>query len=190
MESGDLRAIGDRIAQLLDELQRSADPRSRQVAEDALRLVTDVYGAALERVLALATEHAPALIGRLADDEIVASVLLVHGLHPADLTTRVHRGLAAVRPLLAQHGGDVELVDVDPGAGAVLLRLLGSCDGCPSSAITLQLAVETAVLEAAPEVTRIDVHNLPAAPSAASGVPVALTAKPRYEGCPSELATP
>ena len=50
------------------------------------------------------------------------------------------------------HGGDVELLDVDEDAGAVHLRLLGSCDGCPSSAVTLQHAVERAIVEAAPEI--------------------------------------
>jgi Fe-S cluster biogenesis protein NfuA len=152
--------------------------------------VTDVYGAALERVLALAAELAPELVGRLAEDELVASVLLVHGLHPDDLTVRVERGLAAVRPFLAQHGGDVELLDVDADAGAVLLRLLGSCDGCPSSAVTLQLAVETAVVDAAPEITTIDVERPSTTPPAGTTVPVSLTPKRRYEECPSELASP
>ena len=57
------------------------------------------------------------------------------------------------------HGGDVELLDIDADAGAVHLRLLGSCDGCPSSAVTLQLAVERAIVEAAPEIVRIDVDG-------------------------------
>ncbi len=46
--------------------------------------------------------------------------------------------LDSVRPYLGSHGGDVELLGVDEDAGAVHLRLLGSCDGCPSSAVTLQ----------------------------------------------------
>jgi Fe-S cluster biogenesis protein NfuA len=85
---------------------------------------------------------------------------------------------------LAQHGGDVELLDLDADAGAVLLRLLGSCDGCPSSAITLQMAVERAITEAAPEITRIDVHE----PSRiAPGIPVILRSKPSYQECPAEV---
>ena len=65
--------------------------------------------------------------------------------------------LASVRPLLSSHGGDVELLELDEEVGAVRLRLLGSCDGCPSSAITLQSAVEGAILKAAPEIVCIDV---------------------------------
>ena len=69
---------------------------------------------------------------------------------PTRSVTRVERALDRCGPFLGQHGGDVELLDIDEDAGAVRLRLLGSCDGCPSSAVTLQHAVERAIVEAAP----------------------------------------
>jgi Fe-S cluster biogenesis protein NfuA len=81
-----------------------------------------------------------------------------------------------VRPFLATHGGDVELLAIDEAVGAVQLRLLGSCDGCPSSAITLQMAVERAIVEAAPEIMRIDVAD--ATPAAGVDTPISLTSKP------------
>ena len=76
-----------------------------------------------------------------------------------------------------------------PDANAVKLRLLGSCDGCPSSTVTLQMAVEKAILEAAPEIEIIDVEE----PST-RGVttPVMLMKKPAtepmYDECPAEVA--
>ncbi len=82
----------------------------------------------------------------------------MHGLHPYPVETRVEAALARVRPYLGSHGGDVELLGVDE-AGVVRLRLLGSCDGCPSSAVTLQLAVEGAVEDAAPEIRGIEVET-------------------------------
>jgi Fe-S cluster biogenesis protein NfuA len=81
----------------------------------------------------------------------------------------------------------VELLALDDEMGAVKLRLLGNCDGCPSSAATLQGAVEVAILEAAPEVTRIVVEE----PSidAPAAVPIALgVKKPLYDACPTEVA--
>ena len=83
----------------------------------------------------------------------------MQGLHPDPLDVRVEGALASVRPFLGRHGGDVELLAIDDDLGAVKLRLLGNCDGCPSSAATLQGAVEAAILEAAPEVTRIVVEE-------------------------------
>ena len=73
----------------------------------------------------------------------------MHGLHPDDVETRVARALDGVRPYLGSHGGDVELVGLTDD-GVVRLRMLGSCDGCPSSSVTLTLAVETAIRDAAP----------------------------------------
>ena len=120
-----------------------------------------------------------------AADELVASLLLVQGLHPDSLDARVEGALASVRPFLAKHGGNVELLALDDELGAVKLRLLGNCDGCPSSAATLQGAVEAAILEAAPEVTRIVVDE---APGPASSVPITLGAKPLYDECPAEVS--
>jgi Fe-S cluster biogenesis protein NfuA len=185
-EHQDLRATGDRIERLLEDLRGVADPRTYGIAEEILRLVSDLYGAGLARVVELAREQAPELIGVLAEDDLVASLLIVLGLHPTSLDRRVEEALTNVRPFLAQHGGDVELVDLDADAGAVLVRLLGSCDGCPSSAVTLQSAVERAITEVAPEIYRIDVDE----PSAsARSVPITLGTKPVYEHCPTEVGS-
>jgi len=88
----------------------------------------------------------------------VGSLLLLYGLHPVDLETRVRGALEKTRPYLRSHGGNVELVDVDE-SGAVRLRLQGSCHGCPSSAMTLKLAIEQAIHDAAPDVTSISVEG-------------------------------
>jgi Fe-S cluster biogenesis protein NfuA len=155
----DIRAIGERIERLLDQLATNGDERAVAQAEELLRLVTELYGAGLARIVELVAADDPALVQRLASDELVAGLLVVHGLHPQSLEARVQRALDSVRPYLGQHGGDVELLDVDGDAGAVHLRLLGSCDGCPSSAVTLRDAVERAIVDAAPEIATIDVEE-------------------------------
>ncbi len=178
-----LRQVGDRIEALLDELA-SSDPRTGEKVGEVLRLVTELYGAGLARILELAA-GAAGLVDEMAADELVASLLLVHGLHPESLESRLGAALSSVRPLLARHGGDVELLDVDEAAGAVRLRLLGSCDGCPSSALTLKMAVERAIAEAAPEIVTVDVDEPAKSPGA---IAVALSRKPSYESCPAEMA--
>jgi Fe-S cluster biogenesis protein NfuA len=185
-EPQNLRVAGDRIEQALDELHSTADPRTINLAEEILRLVSELYSAGFSRVVELASARAPDLLDALVEDELVASLLLVHGLHPESLDNRLEAALTSVRPFLAQHGGDVELLGIDEDLGAVKLRLLGSCDGCPSSASTLQGAVEVAIIDAAPEIVRIVVEE-PTRPVV--GVPVSLGAKPGpvYESCPVEL---
>jgi len=190
-EKKNLRAVGDRIEQLLDELRAAADPRLYGQAEEMLGLVTDLYGGGLARIVEVVGESDPALMDRLAHDELISSLLLVHGIHPDDLATRVARALEGVRPMLATHGGDVELLDIDAAAGAVHLNLLGSCHGCPSSTVTLRMAVETAIAEAAPEIIIIDVEQ-PTEEVVPVGAPVPIslgTKKPVYEECPAELVS-
>lgn len=179
-----LRATGDRIEQMLEDLEATADPKTYDRACELLRLVADLYGAGLGRVLELVDEHAPRLRGELVLDDLVASLLVVHGLHPESLARRVGAALAQVRPLLAAHAGDVELLGIDEEAASVRVRLLGSCDGCPSSSVTLQMAVERAIAAAAPEVLRVEVDQ-PSQP--APGVPVALGTKPAFNECPVEM---
>lgn len=155
-----LRATGERIDALLDA-SGSGGVVARERAEELVRLVADLYGAGLERVLDITYEAGhltDEVLAAMAADDLVASLLLVHGLHPYDVGQRVEQALESVRPYLGSHGGDVELLEVSD-AGTVRLRLLGSCDGCPSSSVTLKLAVEGAIEAAAPEITGIEVED-------------------------------
>ncbi len=100
---------------------------------------------------------------------------MLHGLHPVPLEARVRSGLDEVRPYLETHGGGVELLGIDEGT--VRLQLQGSCSGCPSSAITLQHAVEEAIHKAAPDVAGI----------VAEDAPPPLIRLEVYEACPAPL---
>lgn len=154
-----MHAAAARIESLL-EASAAGGPAARSRAEDLVACVSGLYGAGLDRVLHIlqgAGVLDAAVLDALAADELVSGLLLVHDLHPYDVQTRVHRALDGVRPYLGSHGGDVELIGIDDD-GVLTLRLLGSCDGCPSSSVTLELAVEGAVQAAAPELTRIEVQ--------------------------------
>jgi Fe-S cluster biogenesis protein NfuA/nitrite reductase/ring-hydroxylating ferredoxin subunit len=142
------REAGDRIATLLDA-SASGGALARERAEQLVREVVELYGAGLQRITSLVD---PEL---LAKDDLVASLLLVHGLHPHSVERRVSDALDTVRPYLGSHGGDVSLIEVD--GDVVRLELRGSCKTCPSSSVTLELAVEDAVRAAAPEIVSIEV---------------------------------
>ena len=149
---------------------------ARERAEELVRLVADLYGAGLERMLTILHDGGRLdddVLAALAADELVSSLLLVHDLHPYDVHTRVEHALDGVRPYLGSHGGDVELLEVTED-DVVRLRLLGSCDGCASSSVTLKLAVEGAIEAAAPEVTAIEVETPTASTSVAAGPVIAV----------------
>jgi NifU-like domain len=152
----DWHEAGARIDALITA-SASGGVAARERTEELVRLVADLYGAGLERLLeivhdsgALTDEVADALAG----DELVSSLLLVHGLHPYDAGTRIEQALAGIR--------DVELLDVTAD-GVVRLRMTGGGHGCGSSAEAVKAAVEEVIEAAAPEVTRIEIAEPAAA---------------------------
>lgn len=149
------RSAGDRIQTLLDA-STAGGPVARERAEQLVRELTGLYGAGLERMMRMALTARPELADAFASDDLLASLLLVHDLHPYGVRRRIADALDGVRPYLGSHGGDVHLVDVT-AEGTVRLRFSGSCNSCPSSAVTLELAVEDAVRAAAPEISAIEV---------------------------------
>src|SRR6201998_3173044 len=156
---GQWRTAGDRIQTLLDS-GAAGGAAAYERAQQLVREVVGLYGAGLERIMRLSElSDDPALAERLATDDLGASLLLVHGLHPHDVRRRVSDALDRVRPYLGSHGGDVDLLEVadGPDGARVLLAFRGSCKSCPSSAVTLELAVEDAVRAAAPEISSIEV---------------------------------
>jgi Fe-S cluster biogenesis protein NfuA len=162
----DVRKAGARVEQLLAELGEEADARVSERAEELVSLLVDVYGAGLARIVEIVatSEDSAALADGFAADDLVASLLILHGLHPLGVAERVQRALDGVRPYLGSHAGGVELLGIDDD-GVVRLRLEGSCDGCPSSAMTVKLAIERAILEAAPEVIRVDAEGVAEPPA-------------------------
>lgn len=60
-----------------------------------------------------------------------------------------------VRPMLAMHGGNVELMEVTD-KGVVKVRLTGGCAGCPAAQMTVVGIVEEAIKSKVPEVKKVE----------------------------------
>jgi Fe-S cluster biogenesis protein NfuA len=158
-EPREFRVHTERVEKLVNRLNASQDPELRAVALELVQSVVELHGHALERMLESIsqTTAGEVALDEAIQDDLVASVLLLHGLHPDTMETRVLRALEKVRPYLRSHGGDVEFVGIT--GGIVRLKLLGSCGSCPSSSVTLKTAVEEALYEAAPDIQEIVADN-------------------------------
>jgi Fe-S cluster biogenesis protein NfuA/nitrite reductase/ring-hydroxylating ferredoxin subunit len=97
--------------------------------------------------------EAAAALRDAASDEVVYAVLRHHGIVKPSTAERVEAALDSIRPMLAGHGGDVELVRLDPPT--LTVRLKGACDSCPASQLTIDAAVKTAIQAVCPEITNI-----------------------------------
>ena len=150
----------ERVQDLLGSLDDIADPFAQQRVQELIGAVLELYGAGLDRILGVIADAGEAglpIRDALLDDGIVASLLLIHGLYPVPLEERVVQALDSVRPFLASHGGNVELVSVEEGIAR--LQLQGSCNGCPSSAATLEHALRDAIDAAAPDLLGLEVEG-------------------------------
>jgi Fe-S cluster biogenesis protein NfuA/nitrite reductase/ring-hydroxylating ferredoxin subunit len=155
-----LRERVARIDTLLKEIESLEDQNARSKAAEMAQVLLELYGEGLARVMEVIAQgnERERIFEALAEDELISHLLLLHGLHPLEVETRVVQALEEVRPYLRSHGGNVELLGVEGGVARV--RLQGSCDGCPSSTVTLKLAIEEAILKAAPDLEGIEAEGV------------------------------
>jgi len=156
--SDDLNQQAKRIQELVEKIDTVTNPAARAMLQECLESVLEFYGRGLERILKVVGQAGSRQVyDALLDDAAVRGLLLIHGLHPVDLETRLHQALDKVRPYMKSHGGDVELISLE--ADVAKLRLHGHCESCPSSAVTLELAVRQAIEEACPDLMGFEVEN-------------------------------
>jgi hypothetical protein len=147
MESEEIR----RIEELVARVESIPDRQARDLTIDLLRAVMDLHAAGLERILAIAKDKVDAL----AADDLCSALLLLHGLHPDDLETRVTRALERLQLRLGPRGVVLSLVRI--GDGEVHLRYEGSS---ARSAAGVREMVESYLYGAAPEVECITIEGL------------------------------
>ncbi|OUD05121.1 NifU family protein [Streptomyces swartbergensis] len=146
----------------LDEVLEGLEPLPG-AATEAVRLLTEVYGEALARVLDEADQQ---LAERLADDELLGHLLVLHDIHPEPPERRAARAVERLRPAVRERGGDVEWAGMEGQVGRVRLKTGGGCgSGCGGGGSDVTDAVREAVLAVAPDLTAVE--PLPSAPAPA-----------------------
>ena len=172
-------SLPQRLRQLVDQIQQ-LEPGERARARALVQTVLDFHGAALAQLLQLLGQEGDAgraLLEKVTRDGLVRNLLLLHGLHPADLETRTQEALARLQPFLRSQGTEVELIAVADDAVRLCLHQDGS--GYPASVQTLRAAVEEAIGADAPDVRLIEFVEPGAAVNAASSrVPLPVLARP------------
>ena len=157
----DFREDMQRIGGLVQEMESIADPAVRAATKGLVQSLMDLHGAALEKALdivAEAGEPGMSIIDRLGRDSLVSSVLILYGLHPEDLESRVVRAVDRVRPQLRKQGCEVELLGVNDGA--IRLRVETGSHTCGSTAKTVQASLEGTMYDAAPDLTSLVIEGL------------------------------
>jgi Fe-S cluster biogenesis protein NfuA len=156
-----LRQQLERVAGLVRELEEIADPNARSAARELVQTLMDVHGAAFERILEKIFQIGDSgqqVIDEVAVDPLVSSLLVLYGLHPDDLETRIHKALRRIVPDLRSHAIEPELISIQ--GTEVRLRASVGAHACGSAAATARKTLEEAMYEAAPDITSLAIEGL------------------------------
>jgi len=154
-----------KLNELIQQAEHVSDPGARALLHECLRCVLEFYGDGLGRILQIvrqAESNDRSVFDRLINDSVVRGLLLIHGLHPQDLSARLMGAMEKVRPYMQSHGGSVELLGLDNDVAR--FRLVGACKTCSSSSITLELALRRAIEEACPDLAGFEVEGVQSPP--------------------------
>jgi Fe-S cluster biogenesis protein NfuA len=163
-----------RIGEIVEQLESNADPSTRAMAKDLVEALMAMHGAALQQILELAAdagEPGETFIRKCGRDDLISSVLLLYGLHPENLRSRVTYALEKTRNALRAQSASAELLSVSDD-GAVTVRLEVKSTGCGSSAASVKATLEAALYNAAPDAMSIVINETDAAFSGSGFVSV------------------
>jgi hypothetical protein len=161
VDEKDFQKRVQKIGELVHAMESQTDPSARAQATELVQCLMDLHGAALERILEIvfqSGEGGAQIIDDLGRDPLTSSILILYGIHPDDLPTRVQRRLEQVRSRLFKTGAEATLIGAEDGNVRVQVRV--DAHACGSTAKTARGIVEEALYEAAPDMKSLVIEGL------------------------------
>ena len=153
--------IMPRVGELADELLNHPDPQVRDQITELLDWVDVFHREGLGRLVEMIRAwRGEIFLESVNRDEIAGPFLETYDLgesddHDVEAEEAVSAALEEIRPYVESHGGMITVDSIVDGV--VKVQMLGSCDGCPSSAATLTAGVEEALRRHWPNFRRLEV---------------------------------
>ncbi len=165
-EDKELQKRVQQIGGLVAEIEGIADSALRSTAQQLMQTLMELHGAVLDRALEIIVgtgDLGMQIIDEMGRDPLVGSVLVLHGLHPDDLETRVTKAVERLQTKLRREGSLVELLAIEDGAAS--LRVTPPDHACGSTSKTLRATVEDAIYSAAPDIASLNITGLEGKPA-------------------------
>jgi hypothetical protein len=99
-----------RMEELINALNTAPDSSICLQARELVQTLLELHASGFEKTLDMiysSAESGQTLIDRLAEDPLISNLLVLHGLHPLDLETRVRNALAVIGEVVNEHPGFV-----------------------------------------------------------------------------------
>jgi hypothetical protein len=155
----DFAARMRRAEEIVVELERRGGDAA-EGARELLAATLALHEAGFARMIAIADAHGDpgrAILRAFAADADVASLLLLHDLHPEPLAVRVRAALDEAGSALRHGGGRIESLSCEDG----VVRVVVARTPHGTSARSM---IEEALVAAAPDAARIEVEEIVASP--------------------------
>jgi Fe-S cluster biogenesis protein NfuA len=168
---GEVEQRAKSIEALISTLEASADPALKSTAQELVQVLMELHAACLERMLEMLRETGDLgkdVVRRFGKDELARSVLILHGLHPENIDTRVKEALEDTKGFLKKHDAIAEVISVDE-TGIVTVHFQVQSRGCGSGAGLVKQKLEAVLEEAAPDATRIVIEDKSSVSASGSG---------------------
>jgi hypothetical protein len=165
-EDKELQKRVQQIGDLVARIESIADPAVRGTAQQLMQMLMELHGATLDRSLEIivgAGDPGMRIIHEMGRDPLVGSVLVLHGLHPDDMETRVTKAVERLQTKLRREGSQLELIAISDGS--VSLSVTPPEHACASTSKTLRATVEDAIYSAAPDVASLTITGLDGKPA-------------------------
>ena len=165
-EEQDFQQRVRRIGALVDEIETIADPAARASTRQLVQLVMEFHGLALDRTLEILADGGEAGMGfieQLAREPVVSSLLVLYGLHPDSVESRVRKAVERLEPKLRRDNAVIELLGMEDGA--VRIRVTPGGHACGSTTKAIQASIEDAIYEAAPDIASLTIEGLDLQPA-------------------------
>lgn len=159
-EASEFQAKLRRLELLIQQSEKLTDNQARTHMREVVQALLDLHSTGLERVMnhVAVSEAGNEMMDAFIADEVVAGLLMLHGLHPLSTEERVRQALEEIQPDLQSHGSQVLFVEMDNGKA--LLRLESQSQDCQSSAAAMRQMIEEAIYAKAPDVTAVEIEGL------------------------------
>lgn len=141
-----------RIDELVAAVEAMVDPAAQAIARELLQAVLEMHRQGISRMLEIAGAEQTAAFAR---DDLVASLLLLHDLHPAPLEERARAAVDRARPELSAEGCTVELLELREGVVRVRLERLAG--GHHANAAAVHTALEETIWAMAPDAAGVEI---------------------------------
>ncbi len=168
MSTTDIEQLGyfeimPRVAKVYEELMEYPDAKVVEAVGEMMDLVDAFHREGLGRLVEMIRAwRGEIFLDSVSQDEITGEFLAAYDLGEAaderDMQAAVDAvdaALEEIRPFVESDGGMITVESIKDGV--VTVRLLGSCDGCPSSSATLTGGLEEALRRNWPNFRRLEV---------------------------------